>query len=704
MKRVLSLLFLPAILSLATLTGCGEDCPAPGTGIQPYFAPHLPKKDTDAATWLGYPFPADHRKTSSGAPDFSDFPNPRDIGLLEHYVDIISRELTGFSPISGMYLSFNGSINTSSLPAILTETRSVNSAIQLIDVSADSPEYGMRRPLRWEYWDAATNFFPKNTLAAAPVWGTPLREDTTYAFVVTKALKGMDGHPAQSPVLVQSLLDNTLPADCGAGGASAGLIKKLRSQFAPLRRFLNSDTLNTNDVVAATVFTTGGFTDEMQTIHDQIQSAAAPTLTGTWQTFEPATDDTTERDASATSGDTTGPQPHHQQKTFQWSSSATVTYNVLETSFQSPNYQHGQIPYNTGGAFSFAEGVPQVGSSEELRLVITLPATAPAQGACYPVVIYAHGTGGDAYSFVEETAGRLAARGLAGVSIDQPLHGQRKKGRHFSVSTASFNFANPDAARSTFRQGAVDIFALSRLLQGGLVIPAEVSPTGEALCLKSDDIGFFGHSQGGITGAIAAAYEEGVDAWVLSGTGGGLSITILERKDLVDFKGLMSLLLQFQANETLTELHPTLQVIQSVVDITDPIHYAPYWSSRSSHSATQNILLTSGELDAQTPHRTGAALALAARIPQVAPVEYPVVEYEILGIPAADAPVSANLADTHTSGFLQWRKAFTQPSNYSNHFLIFHRPEAINASMRFLETSVTEAAPVIERSPSADVR
>ncbi|MED5463724.1 MAG: hypothetical protein VX699_03650 [Myxococcota bacterium] len=704
MQRVLFLLSFVTVLAMLSLPGCGEDCPAPGGGIQAYFAPHLPKQDTEAATWLGYPFPADHRRTSSGAPDFSDFPNPRDIGLLDHYGEIIAKELSGFSPISGVYLSFNGSVNPASLPSILTETRSVNSAIQLIDISADSPEYGMRRPLRWEYWDAATNFFPKNTLAAAPVWGTPLRQNTTYAFVVTNALKGMDGHAAQSPALVQSLLNNSLPADCGAGGASAGLVKKLRSQFAPLRRFLKSDTLSSSDVVAATVFTTGAFTHELQTIYEQIQGADAPALTGVWQTFEASTEDSAERDSSATNEGTTGPALHYQQKTFQWSSSATVTYNVLETGLKSPNYQHGQIPYNSGGAFAFAEGVPQVASSEDLRLVITLPATAPPSGECYPVVIYAHGTGGDAYSFVEETAGRLAARGLAGISMDQPLHGQRKKGRHFSASTASFNFANPDAARSTFRQGAVDIFALTRRLQEGLLIPAEVSPTANDLCLKGESIGFFGHSQGGITGAMAAAYEEAVDAWMFSGTGGGLSITILERKDLMDFKGLMTLLLQFQANETLTELHPTLQVIQSVVDITDPIHYAPYWSARSGPSGLQNILLTSGEIDAQTPHRTGAALALAARIPQVAPVEYPVVEYEILGIPAADAPVSANVATSHTSGFLQWRKAFTQPSNFSNHFLIFHRPEAINASMRFLETNVSEDAPIIERSPSADVR
>ena len=118
-------------------------------------------------------------------------------------------------------------------------------------------------------------------------------------------IEPLSGHAAQSPALVQSLLNNSLPADCGAGGASAGLVKKLRSQFAPLRRCLKSDTLRSSDVVAATVFTTGAFTHELQTIYEQIQGADAPALTGGWQTFEASTEDSAERDSSATTEETT---------------------------------------------------------------------------------------------------------------------------------------------------------------------------------------------------------------------------------------------------------------------------------------------------------------------------------------------------------------------------------------------------------------
>jgi len=56
-----------------------------------------------------------------------------------------------------------------------------------------------------------------------------------------------------------------------------------------------------------------------------------------------------------------------------------------------------------------------------------------------------------------------------------------------------------------------------------------------------------------------------------------------------------------------------------------------------------------------------------------------------------------------TAGFLQWTNDIPG-QDYDTHFVIFNRPEAINASMRFLESSAFESAAVIERNPNADVR
>src|SRR5215475_15360941 len=64
----------------------------------------------------------------------------------------------------------------------------------------------------------------------------------------------------------------------------------------------------------------------------------------------------------------------------------------------------------------------------------------------WPICIYAHGTGGDWESFVDDGTGlRLALQGIATISTDQVLHGPRNPGG--DPETAFFNFGNPYAGR-----------------------------------------------------------------------------------------------------------------------------------------------------------------------------------------------------------------------------------------------------------------
>jgi hypothetical protein len=280
------------------------------------------------------------------------------------------------------------------------------------------------------------------------------------------------------------------------------------------------------------------------------------------------------------------------------------------------------------------------------------------------------------------------------------MHGARDENQGFNVELMSFNYFNAPAARTNLRQSAVDTFTLTRLVREGLRVPAIVSPTGADICFDGNRVSFFGHSHGGLTGAMAAAFESDIPTWVLSGAGGGLSITLMERKDFADFEELIRLFLYLGDNdEALSEMHPVVGLIQSLVDITDPLNYAPHWLELTSHSPAAHVLATSGEHDLATHHRTAAAMAVAAKVPPVEPV--------VIDIPATDwgelasvaAPVSANVSD-RTAGFLQWRADGEDDS----HWVIFRRPEAIHASMRFLESAAYGTVPVIERLPGADVR
>lgn len=674
------------LAALLAASACGEQpvVEEEKPGVRARFDPTLAPRAGDVpGTWLGFPFPSDHRKKDA-APKLSDFPNPDAVALLQAYVALGEAKLDGFSANGAAYVVFDGPLDRSSLPAGLTSS----GALQIVDVTTGSPELGQRRPVRWELREQAGKFVAANMLAVAPAAGFPLREHTTYAVLVTDEVKGRDGNPLRPPALLKALLaDAATPPDVRPAVGPA-LYDSLRKLYAPVRDLLAREGTDPARIAVAAVFTTQSVTGELQAVRAQLAATPAPALRDdAWQT---------PRDAS--SGTWTG-------WTFTWKPGATVSYRLMQGRFTAKNYQEGELPYaSIGGALHFVDGKPEPVRDEELRFVLTIPAAAPRTGGCYRLVQVAHGTGGDAYSFHDDgTAGRLAARGLAGLSIDQPLHGPRGEGKSFEVETMSFNYLNPDVARSIFRQSAIDTFQLTRFARESLKVPAAKSPTGQEICFEKDRMGFFGHSQGGLTGSLAAAMEKDVGAWMLSAAGGVLSRTVVERKDPIDIQEAVSMILALPEAEPLTELHPVSTLVQTLVEVTDPVNYAPYWAARREFGAPAHVLLTSGMHDQYTPPGTAVALGIAAGVPLVGPAVASWPELDAAGLKVASAPMSANLAGGTTGGLLQWTNDVSG-ADYDTHFLVFSRPEAIHASMRFLESAAYENATVIERDPASTDR
>ncbi|MBI5510510.1 MAG: hypothetical protein HY903_17270 [Deltaproteobacteria bacterium] len=668
--------------------GC-NDCPS-REGPQVAFDPTLKDGDGNPATWLSFPFPSDHRRVDGGNIRVRDFPDPDHTEILSSYTHEAEATLDGFGTNSPVYLSFKRPLDLGTLSADPGALASPTAPLQLVDVTETSPEYGRRRPLGYEYWADAGKYVPANTLAVAPAWGLPLSERTTYALVATADLHDTAGDALEAPPLLSRLLGDDVGLSCFEPAVDETLVDALTKIFEPLTRLFERESWDTDRVAAATVFTTQTITRPLAEIRAAVTTELrAPT---------PKTDGWQEKG---------GAGGFAERRTFQWNGTETTAYWVLEGRFESPSYQKGTLPYaapRDGGAFNVVDGKLTPDHYESLRFVLTVPEAPPANDApCYPIVLFAHGTGGDAYDVTDGTAGRLAGRGLAGIGIDQPLHGLRNEGKTFDVSIMSFNLFNAAAARANFRQSAVDTFSLTRMVREALTVPAGVSPTGEDICFDPAKVSFFGHSHGGLTGSLAAALETDIGAWVFSGAGGGLSITLMERKDMVDFKAFLTLLLYLDpADEPLTEMHPAIGLVQALVEITDPINYAPHWLGAGGEPGAKSVFMTSGEHDAATPHRTASALAVAAHLPVVEPVVIPIPAYDWIGLPAATAPVSGN-AGAKTAGFIQWTN--DRPGrDYDSHWLIFYRPEAIHASMRFLQSAAYEATPVIERLPNADVR
>ena len=279
-----------------------------------------------------------------------------------------------------------------------------------------------------------------------------------------------------------------------------------------------------------------------------------------------------------------------------------------------PRWQSGEVPYATeGGDIALDnEGMPLIDGFDEVPVAFVHPDGLPPPDG-FPVVVHLNGTGGSfdlAFVFGE----RLAQRGIATVGIDLPLHGVRGAGPAFEQVV---NIDNPLASLMTLLQGAADqVWLVDLLAREG----ARIETPGGPVLLDRDQIGFQGHSQGGIHGALAAAHFDGNAAAVmLSGAGGGTFQGALFNESSVDVSALVGLVFQFVEGEELDDFHPLASVIQHAADPADPLHTAPYWFAEGGVQTNplSAVLVTLGTDDTFTPALTTQAMAHAGGMPVV---------------------------------------------------------------------------------------
>lgn len=663
---------LYTLIGLLPLLACGGNgsntCPADG-GQQVLFAVGGDRPAAASAVhWLRSPFPADSRRTSSGAPRMSDFPNPHNLSVISEYAQYIqlNAEADGFGNHSSIYFSFRQPLNPAALSADSASFVSDAAPLQLIDLQS-----GKRHPLRWEVYDKDGNYIRANTLAFGAIFGSPLRDGATYAAIVTDSMLA-----AERPAILSRALGAEVSDRCLADQDDEALQAVIDS-FAPLRQFLDGQTaVDRQRIVAATVFTVRRTRAPMQAIADQVAAAAPPVISeSAWQSV--------------------GADYHQSFESDRGSGlSGKQNFDVFETRVVLPIYQAGEVPYSTDGGLLLAEnGTPQIVRQETVRLVLSLPgAAAPplATGACYPVVIYAHGTTGNAYGTMEIPA-QLAEAGIATLGFDMPLHGERyfASAIKSQVEFYTFNFLNPASAATVFRQAAIDILSLVRMIQGGVRVPAAKHPGGDDVCLDSQRLALMGHSQGALTAAIALPFTEGLRAVVLSGGGAGTSITIVERDDeTVKPQQLIRTFLRPTPEIPLTLQHPLVMLMQMAVGAADPLNYA-------DDKKPLSVLHLHGSADRQTAWQAADALAAAWRWPLVEPVSWPAPAHDAVGLTPVFAPVQANQSAGVTSGYIEWRGR--------DHFVALTSPEGIEAWLTFLGTALdgSSSAPLIKRDPDS---
>lgn len=593
----------------------------------------LPTPVVSGEGFFDRPWPSDTRMVD-GHLDLDGFPKRGQIALVDTYIEL-AESLDGFGTNAPLYVRLDADLREDLLPTI-EDSRDPAGGLFLVDIDPDSPERGARVPITWTWDDAATDWKPDHLLAVQPVWGFPLRPRTTYALVL-----GSSAFQAPDDFAEVWSLEHPDHA-----------------HYAPLLEVLPGLGLGPDDVALATVFTTQDPTAAMTAIaadiHDELDT------------------------------------PSLNQTVVKWGENGW--FAAYTGTMQVPLWQHGEKPYlASGGGFAFDEaGQPELYTWETVEFTFTIPLDEDEPAGGWPVVINAHGTGGDHRSHASPITERLspaavqARHGMAMFAISMPLHADRGTGADPTLT--SFNYLNPESARCTFRQGALDQVYLAEILAARA--HCFTTDDGRSACTDPDRVAYLGHSQGGITGAMAVPYfDRRVKAAVLSGAGGGLSVTLVERPtEEVDVGAILREQLEFDADEELSLTHPLVGLVQLLSEVTDPLNYSPYWHDNepSWENRPVHVLMTEGLEDEYTPPSTTEALASAAGIPVLDPVSSASLALTLRGLDGQPIPTVGN-----TLGF-DGTDITTGLSQYpgQGHFPIFDDADAAELYAHFLATAM----------------
>ena len=674
----------------------------------PRAAPGSPPSSAGSdEEFFDLPWPSELSRLPSGVPDWSRFPG-QDSSIVERYVEAAETEELGFSLATSIYFHFTegGAPDPGRFVIKPAKTLTPASPVALVNVDPASPHRGELTPVELRYYEAEIHGVPARTLAVKPVPGFVLRPGTLHAAVVRRDLGG-----------AKELLGTSRDLE---------MVKWTRPRQDPdeerARRMheaafdaLAGVGIGRDAVGAIALFRTGrphALFEQMVDVVGRLAPAdSARIVRAQWA-------------------------PNYDSEELHLHSS----YFTLQGEYCTPNFQLeiGKAPFLADGGGGIArdergrpavvplpEGSPYrtaaCGGLLHARFVLTVPrAQMPKEG--FPLMVTAHGTTGDAFTFVHENdfAGWAALEGIAVVSTDQPLHGARGGGRgarpgsreppvvslmglrlpvglRGGAELTFYNGINARALLGNLRQAAIDGVVLARLFASANFANL-LGETNQLMLAPSPDrssprfdarrLLLAGHSQGSQSMAAQGAVDPMVRGVLLSGCGGDARLGVLRRRDL-EFMPLFEALLGFSTGE-LDEFHPLMTLVQTLADPIDPASYGRFYAEPLPGRRPRSVLHFEGVTDTYTPAETGEALAVALRATPLAPTLRTVDGLTILGLLPESGALRGNAAQGQaTIAFVQL--ASTQGEN--GHFVLYHEPEAAELTRQFFRGVVSGSSP-----------
>lgn len=598
-----------------------------------------PKFDVAGTGFYATPWPSDARTfADDGTVDLRNFPQSNN-ALVQDYRAVMERRIVGFSTMPVVYVAYTDSLEGITVPEP-SETLGLDSPIQLIAVD---PEYcGERVPLETSPALEGDGYTDANTLRIAPVSGFVLRPASTYALVVTRALGNGDGSSSSQPAEVAALL------------AGTSTNARYNLAFAPLRDCMEAARIWPSEVSVATVFTTQ---DPVAETRQLIEAVNDPARSRTPEVVVWA-----ENERQTTATYTT------------WSGTMTV-----------PIFQEGTTPYTSpsdgGGVNIGVDGKPEVVRYEEAPFSISWPRQAELP---MPIMVWIDGTGADAESHIGDPPFLEAlARGFAVANIQPQFHAGRG-GPTANEELSTFNYLNPAAGRTNFRQQAAEVSYFARFLRevaNGLDGVPE---------LDFDRMVYGGHSQGALVGAMLAGVDGSFRSYFLNGVGAYLAITIVERKDPFDIQQLVGSALN--VGGPIDRFHLVASLAQLGGDAVDPGNYARYWRGWPARPIGNNVLMSNGNEDETTHFTSINTITIAGDAAPLAPAGWEVDPFGVWERSAEQAPIEANRVSIDGSPLTIASYLRAE----SGHFTIYRHRSVMRMGADFWLTSIDGAPPLID--------
>ncbi len=600
-------------------------------------------------TFLSTPWPSDLMRTNDGL-DLSRFPNPYGSSTLEDVLRLFVTN-TGYPATGTLYFQVEGGIDEASLPQSAAASVLADSAMFLVETDTLA-----RLPISWKQEAAGTSFVPPGTMQVQPLLGAVPRG--RFALVVTADARAVSGLAlAPSPEMLALSRCQPLSAEAAAA-VRPGVVRA--ADCSPYQKLVDELGLVPENVALIQMITPADATGGL------IAAAAVA------RELPPPSISDLQRRASSPSN----------------------RYDVYQGSAGLAQLQAGQPPFDdldqvTGGFVLGADGRPEVQFMEDVRFILTVPRS-PMPSSGYCVIINGHGTGGDYETGLGAAASKetvqAAKAGCALLTTSEPLHRNRRGYREGQEALLTFNFFNPLAGRDNWRQSAIEKVQLVTLARA-LSIPADISGSVEVR-FDPERVSYFGHSQGGIAGALFVAVEDRIQGAFLSGAGAGFGPSIVEKVDPVAIKGAVRAVLLMPNDEDIDVFHPVIALLQSWVDPADPINYGHIWRERTG--AVPHLVVSSGLIDTYTPPGCHAGLAGAFGLPLALPIAQDLPVLELLGVPAGAQVLQGNLTSKDgaplTAGLLQYPE--------DGHFAVYDNEAASKAVLSFF-TTLQEGVPSV---------